>query len=164
MPHQHQSSYSLMPKRLHIFLTHGQSQQPLDLCCAGQTGVHGIGIAEAPLIVFLPREYDLRIILAYSIIQLVLSSGICHGVTDATLTASPINTPVRLALLARVTPRCGQFATIFTYVLSSSLAPTHRLLTFRLSRYGDSSNAPIRRGAQSAYADAALDFLKYMKV
>ena len=47
---------------------------------------------------------------------------------------------------------------------SSPLALTHRLLAFDLSRYGDSSNAPIRRDVQSAYTDAALDFLKYMKV
>ena len=34
----------------------GQFQQPLDLCGAQQTGVRGIEIVEARLIVFLPRE------------------------------------------------------------------------------------------------------------
>jgi hypothetical protein len=42
--------------------------------------------------------------------------------------------------------------------------PPRRLLAFVLSRYGDSSNAPIRRDAQSAYADAAPNFLGHTKV
>jgi pimeloyl-ACP methyl ester carboxylesterase len=57
-------------------------------------------------------------------------------------------------------------ARIFTYIFSSPLALTHRVLAFDLPGHGDSTNAPDphKSYTQSGYAEAAIDIFQQMDV
>jgi pimeloyl-ACP methyl ester carboxylesterase len=87
--------------------------------------------------------------------------GDLHITSTTPLTSIPPSTPAIFLIHGN-----SSSARIFTYIFSSPLALTHRILAFDLPGHGDSTNAPDphRSYTQSGYGDAAIDVLEFMEV